>query len=127
MHAVFFTGWVAQLAAVLPAGPHSICCSACAARGFHIWLEQAALFSARHPLSVLQAGVTIKSADTAFPTSICQDGVYKIMLGDLYAEEKKDLLVKLQVRDPCHLLFPTLTKCRQSCLLMPSWAGLPCP
>ncbi|KAL0038635.1 hypothetical protein WJX79_000718 [Trebouxia sp. C0005] len=41
-------------------------------------------------------GVVIKSVDTAFPTS-SQDGAFKVTVGDLYAEERKDFLVKFAV------------------------------
>ncbi|DBA99975.1 TPA: hypothetical protein ACH3X1_013847 [Trebouxia sp. C0004] len=41
-------------------------------------------------------GVVIKSVDTAFPTC-SQDGTFKVTVGDLYAEERKDILVKFAV------------------------------
>ena len=44
----------------------------------------------------VQAGVTLQSVETSFTTTSL-DGSFTVTLGDLYAEEKKDLLVKLQV------------------------------
>ena len=44
----------------------------------------------------LQADVSIKGIDTTFRTTN-RDGSHTVIIGDLYAEEKKDILVKLQV------------------------------
>ena len=49
-------------------------------------------------LTVLQEAVSIRDIDTTFLLTNA-DGVFKITVGDLYAEEKKDLLVRLQVND----------------------------
>ena len=45
---------------------------------------------------LVQAGVSIKEIDTSFPTTV-QSGSHVVTVGDLYAEERKDILVKLQV------------------------------
>ena len=44
----------------------------------------------------VQEGTTIKGIDTTFLTS-SQDGAFTVTLGDLYAEEQKDLIIKLTV------------------------------
>lgn len=43
-----------------------------------------------------EAGVSIKEIDTSFPTTM-QSGSHIVTVGDLYAEERKDILVKLQI------------------------------
>ena len=47
----------------------------------------------------VQEGAAIKGIDTTFLTS-SQDGAFKVTLGDLYAEEQKDLVIKLTVSRP---------------------------
>ena len=44
----------------------------------------------------MQDGVTILGVETSFRVTAA-DGAFTVTLGDLYAEEKKDFLVKLQV------------------------------
>ena len=45
----------------------------------------------------MQEGVTILRIETSFRVNAV-DGALTVTLGDLYAEEKKDFLVRLQVR-----------------------------
>ena len=47
-------------------------------------------------ITLVQAGVSIEEIDTSFPTAV-QSGSHIVTVGDLYAEERKDILVKLQV------------------------------
>ena len=44
----------------------------------------------------MQDAVTILGVETSFRVNAV-DGAFTVTLGDLYAEEKKDFLVKLQV------------------------------
>ena len=66
----------------------------------------------------MQEGTTIKGIDTTFLTS-SQDGAFKVTLGDLYAEEQKDLIIKLTVSQSVNtvsnpvLAFGTLIRSRR--------------
>lgn len=55
----------------------------------------------------MQDGVTILGVETSFRVNAA-DGAFTVTLGDLYAEEKKDFLVKLQV---CPLHFVQCMNC----------------
>lgn len=48
-------------------------------------------FSAAHP------GVAIENVHTAFPTTQLPSGDYKVTIGDLYSEERKDLLLSIRL------------------------------
>ena len=67
------------------------------------------VLSSQHPTSTkrsephVQDGVTISRVETSFRVNAA-NGAFTVTLGDLYAEEKKDFLVKLKVC-PLHVVY----------------------